>query len=342
MNTIATINDASANSADFQQTENDLTMIEPSAASNSDAFANKTKLQKKALNWIVTEPKTEKDMKKHVSAGVKILNGLNSAHLQFQKKTGMELVKQSILIGQICNKLKEQVKKPGQTWGMWVAENMKNGIEKRSLQKYMRIAAFPDAEQHAFLGIDRLDYLCTVINEESEDSVDEESDNPFDKSKDPVGYLFNRHHITKCSPEDLDGFKKCIDICIACEKLKKAGIEYDSDHVELLINGSKDDDDENNKFKFSKSVINELKTVKKAGEDTKQYIKKLALNKGKLAASDKDIHITLHDFNSLGERMIKVINVMLTKIDITTTIDKKILNDVEAKINELKAIAGIA
>ena len=74
-------------------------------------------------------------------------------------------------------------------WGEWAAKNIT--IEsKRNRQKYMKLARREECFQYTFLGVDRLDYLCSVTK-----------NNPTCKT---FSEFFEKHSISDVTKENIN------------------------------------------------------------------------------------------------------------------------------------------
>jgi hypothetical protein len=185
----------------------------------------------------------------------------------------------------------------------------------------MKIAECKDAAEYAFLGVDRLDYLCSFV------------DVKVDK---PIKTLIDRHELVKCldNEDDREHFKRCVDLVIACERLKKDNIDFNPIHVDHLnsITG----------FKFDKTLMKRLSEIKNDEKgDTKEFIRKLSLNNGVIAEDDKSPKKP-EDFNALGTRMLQTIEKMLKDPNSMNLIEKSIFESVVRKLDELKLAAKIS
>ena len=130
------------------------------------------------------------------------------------------LAERAIIIGIIFNHLKKYVKVSDVPWVVWAEKNLAF-LGKRNRERYMMLAKRIDCYPYTFLGIDRLEMLCSATKNSHE--------------KNPIGKLLRSHKIT-FDPEaetNLAEFKTKIDAVLGYERLQKKGLDID---FKLIVN----------------------------------------------------------------------------------------------------------
>jgi hypothetical protein len=86
----------------------------------------------------------------------------------------------SIHLGKYMNRVKELARKAGLLWEVWAGENLPF-IGKHNRSKFMNLARRTGCHKFSFLGVDRLDILCSATAES--------------KDLDPIKSFIERHSI---------------------------------------------------------------------------------------------------------------------------------------------------
>jgi len=217
---------------------------------------------------------------------------INLAHKYFAER--------AISIGLICIKLKELIKGTDKPWAAWAEENLPF-IAKRNREKFMMIAKRQDARPFTFLGVDRLEMLCSVTKEM--------------EGNDRIGDLFKKYEIPfdKESEMNLAEFKAMIDAAINNERLVRNGINVTFNLVTNIIALGVD---------FDKSLIRRLKDVQECGGNPESLLQKISLAGGK-DEMDATPEKRLQDFNHLGNRLIKTLDFIMEDQDQLVKIDRE-------------------
>lgn len=283
--------------------------------------AKQAKRQSKTLNLFERACKAvtgEAEIMKLIDEGKELARTLvGEANLQLNAAL-MNFAIMAIMIGGLLNKLKELVTRLGFDWAIWSNNNIQF-IKVRNRQKFMRIASRPDCHELAYLGVDRLDHVC---------SITKKSDGP-----EPIKQLFSKYGIDPDPAEEasLEQFKLNVDGAIICERLEKRGVVLPLEKIKEVIK----------KGHLDSAYINSLVEIKKAGGDP--AIKVDNDLQGTSDKSDDEAMQSSADFNSLAVKLRDVID-YITQEDneeAISTIDINILNELEKRIQELKARAGI-
>ena len=198
------------------------------------------------------------------------------------------LAERSIIIGTICNLLKKHMKVANVPWVVWAEKNL-SFIHKRNREKYMMLANRSDCYPYSFLGIDRLEMLCSATK--------------ASKDKDPIGTLLRSHNIT-FNPEDetnLAEFKAKIDAALSIERLSKKGLTVDFNLVVKVLRIGKE---------FDNALIKTLSNIQECDGDTTKHLENLLLTGGKESA-DYDVAKKPEDFNKLSNRLIQTIDYLI-------------------------------
>jgi hypothetical protein len=205
----------------------------------------------------------------------------------------------AISIGLICHKLKALIRGNKKPWAVWAEENLPF-IAKRNREKYMLLASRPDCWPVSFLGVDRMEMLCSVTRDmEGTDRISELFKNyaiPFDENMEI----------------NMSEFKAKIDAAINNERLTNNGLMINFNLVTNIVNLGVD---------FDKSMITRLKDIRDCGGNPETLLERLMLTGGK-----EDMEVTpekrLQDFNHLSSRLIKTLEVIMSDQDQLVKIDR--------------------
>jgi hypothetical protein len=214
----------------------------------------------------------------------------------------------AIQLGRLLLILKGMVKNCGQNWEPWAAENLPF-IKDRTRQVYMRIAAVPSAEDFASLGIERLDEIVSVIK-----GVE---------GANPIADFLATHDLTfdPEAEEDLEEFKKKVDLALDAQKLRKAGIEVSLDSIQQYKQDGK---------KVGSHLINVLKAVQKSGGDPNRYLTDPPEDE------ENDGEKRVQSFKKLAVSLQGTIIWILENEDYLEKVDIDLLEALEAKLADLK------
>lgn len=235
-----------------------------------------------------------------ISEGVKLIRELSADANRLINEANKNFADRAIAIGQICIKLKELIRGSGKPWDAWAEENLPF-IAQRNRQKYMMIANRPDCWPFSFLGVDRLEMLCSVTRDM--------------KGKERIGDLFKKYKIPfdDTTEVNMAEFKAMIDAAINNERLEKNGLNIEFKLVTNMLSIGVD---------FDKSMIKRLKDIQNCGGKPETLLQKISLAGGK-----EDIQVTpekrLQDFNNLTNRLIKTLDFIMGDQDQLVKIDRE-------------------
>ena len=309
----------------FKQTEETLQYPgTDSTAVNAIAFVDSAVIKKDAKSletWVAQCSSPQIERAKVIKYGVDLAKKIAQEITDAINLTNKEIAKRAIILGIILLKLKELTRKKNTFWTAWATENLPF-IAERNREKYMRLARRTDCHRYIFLGIDRLDLLCSSTEE------------PSPANPDPIGKLLAEYNIQFDSSLDLGEsweFKNKIDSVVNDQKLKKAGITVD---FAIVVNLTLI------KFKFDKSAIKELKHIQESGGNPEARLKTLSLHKGKEPAEEGK-EKRLQDFSSLASRLITTIDKILKDPAQYSKVEQKLFRRLVAKLMELQKAAGL-
>lgn len=210
--------------------------------------------------------------------------------------------------------IKEMVKKAGLPWDSWSETNL-GFIGKRNRQRMMHLAKRKDCHKYHFLGLDRLEILCSSTPE---------------KGPDPIGTFMSKYNIVFDPTQefDPDKFKKDVDTAINMERLSNEGVAVDAEIVKnLTLIGTK----------FDKNLVNRLKDVKDSGGDVNTCLKNISINKGQ-DSTEAGEEKRLRDFNSLSSRLIQTIDYIIQDDDQLEKVDVATLSNLLKKLVKLHKV----
>jgi hypothetical protein len=146
-----------------------------------------------------------------ISEGITLVMGLSADANQLINRANKSFAEKAIEIGKVCIRLKKLIRGFQKPWGVWAEENLPF-VAKRNREKYMLLASRPDCWPFSFLGVDRLEMLCSVTKEM--------------EGQDRIGDLLRKYNIgfDETTETNLSEFKTMIDIAISNERLIKNGL----------------------------------------------------------------------------------------------------------------------
>lgn len=256
------------------------------------------------------------------STGIELLKEITKKFNVKLSTTGTVLTNYALLLGKICNKLKQKIAAPGKKWEFWAEENIPF-LASRNRSKYMLLAERLDCHPYKFLGIDRLEYLCRVTKEWNE--------------KNPIGFLMEKYGIAYDAEDDaeesLKEFKNLVDAACHSERLINRKISANHELVKTLTHQN---------CKFKESLIKTLKGIIRSEGDPDIYLKTMIANGGK-EPSEKESSgkSRIEDFNSLSMNLMDAVDFITDKPEQIAKIDKKILLDLQDRINKLIESANL-
>lgn len=250
--------------------------------------------------------------------GIKLVERLvenSNRQINLAAKNNAEM---ALYIGTICLKLKEINKKSDAPWGVWAEENLPF-LDKRNRQKYMLLARRTDCHPYIYLGVDRVEVLCSMTK-----TSDEE---------DPIGALLAKYDIgfDENSEVNMNVFKRAIDAAISNERLMKNGVQVNFNLVNNIINIG---------VNVDKAMIRRLKDVQECGGNPETLLENLALNRG-LGDPEPNVEKRLKDFNTLSTRLGKTIDYIIQDVDQIENVDWETYEFLIQKLRELQEAAGV-
>lgn len=257
-----------------------------------------------------------------INEGIEIMEQITADTNRYINHMTMSHAKRAIIVGTIGNKLKPLVKQKGDSWSDWADKNLAF-IGRRNRERYMMIAKRADSHPYTFLGIDRLEMLCSATKKA--------------EGKDPIGDLLRCHDIT-FDPEaeiNLQAFKAKIDATLSSQRLAKQGLTVDFNLiVNLLCIGVEVDN----------SLIRTLSTIQNSGGDPARHLENLVSSGGKETV-DSESAGNPKDFNKLSNRLIQTIENLIKGFTNETVpineMDRDAFSTLRIKLEELNSIANL-
>jgi rubrerythrin len=282
---------------------------------DEDGHADALKNWEKKLNKAKGSQKDEV-----IAEGIELALSISHDTNKLINVMSKNLAERAIIIGAICNQLKKHIKIANTPWIVWAEQNL-SFIGKRNREKYMMLANRSDCYPYSFLGIDRVEMLCSATK--------------ASKEKDPIGTLLQSHSII-FDPEaetNLAEFKAKIDAALSIERLTKKGLNVDFNLVvNLLYVGVEVDN----------ALIKTLSNIQECGGDTTKHLEKLLLTGGKESA-DYDGAKRPEDFNKLSNRLIQTIDYLIEGCSKqTVSIDQLDKNSYTLLISKLAELSRAA
>jgi hypothetical protein len=255
------------------------------------------------------------DRSKVLKSGVELAKRIAEAMNKLINLTAKDVAKRAIHLGTIFLQLKELVKGTETPWTVWADENLPF-IGERNREKYMGLAKRKDCYPYAFLGVDRLDMLCSATKDSKEDN--------------PIGALLAKYNIPfdEKSEDNVTEFKNLLDSALNNEKLLKNGVTVDFPLVKNLTLS---------KFDFDKSFLKELKHIQESGGSAEARLQKLSMNNGKETDED-DGEKRIQDFNTLSNRLIKTIEYIVKDSGQHAKVDQNTFSRLLEKLSELQKL----
>jgi hypothetical protein len=260
--------------------------------------------KKAVATWLGQIKKPKKGQKlpteQLVQGGIELIKSISADANRLMNEANKNFADRAIAIGQIFLKLKELIRGNEKPWGAWAEENLPF-IAKRNREKYMMIAGRPDCWPFSFLGVDRLELLCSVTRAM--------------EGNDRIGDLLQKYEIPFDDGLEMNmaEFKAVVDAAINNERLIKSGLTINFNLVTNIINLGVD---------FDKSLIRRLKEISDCGGDPEALLQKISLTGGR-----EDMDVTperrLQDFNHLTNRLIKTLDFIMDDQDQLVKIDRE-------------------
>jgi hypothetical protein len=270
-------------------------------------------------SWTAQCKEPQPDRSKLIKSGVEFAKKIAKDMNELINFTAKDVAKRAIHLGMIFLQLKEMVKGTETPWTVWADENL-HFIGERNREKYMGLAKRKDCYPYAFLGVDRLDLLCSVTKDSKEDN--------------PIGALLTKYDIRfdEQAEVNMKDFKDSLDSVLNNERLLKNGIAVDFPLVKNLTL---------NKFDFDKSCLKELKHIEESGGSAEARLRKLSMNNGKETDED-DGEKRIQDFNTLSNRLIKTIDYIVKDSGQHSKVDQNTFSRLLEKLAELQKLVNLA
>jgi hypothetical protein len=264
------------------------------------------------VGWQNNCQKLDVNPKEMLLQGIDLLKAGYADFHSFKHLFGRYDAEWTFHLGGFLNQMKSLAKKAGFMWEPWAAEKL-SFIGKRSRVKFMNLGRRVDCHRFSFLGVDRLDVLCSATADS--------------KDPDPIGDFLTRHNIAFDPTREfnLEEFKAAVDAALNNEKLVKSGIQAEFALVQdLTLVG----------VKFEKSLVQKLKAVSDSGGDVNTCLRTLSINKGQ-DSTETDEDKRLQDFNNLSNRLIKTIDYIIKDDDQLDRVDVTTLTVLMKKLHKL-------
>jgi hypothetical protein len=253
-----------------------------------------------------------------VNAGLELLHEFNMVFSKAESGVEAVFAKYSIRRGLILLKLKQLVKKAGQSWDAWATIHVPY-VSQRTRIDSMRLASRSDCHRYFFLGSERLLMLVRATEHYN--------------VEDPIGEFMTKHGI-RFNPHSskIKKFKWAVDAALNAERLEKVGVTTaDSRIVKALTQYVPSMD--NNLLMTAKAVVD-------SNGDINRYFEKLIVGKGK-EQNPLEINKVVKDFNTSGTKLIQIIDYMFRNQDTIETLNAEIVIALQEKLAELKKLANI-
>ena len=269
-------------------------------------------------DWLKKSKEETADIDEKIRSGVELARTEAANYNKLIHVTDKCLAQRAFLLGGIFLRLKKLSRNSGMLWGVWAEKNLPF-ISKRNREKFMLLAKRKDCHPYAFLGVDRLDLLCSATKESKDDN--------------PIGVLLQKYQISfdDKSEVNLVEFKLSIDSALNTERLLRNGVTADLEIVkDLTRNGAE----------FDKSFVRKLKDIQECGGNPQTYLNNLSMNRGEESSESKD-EKRLQDFNTLSNRLIQTIDFLFEDEDNIAMVDKATLEILYEKLLKLRSAANM-
>ena len=277
----------------------------------------------KLMTWENLCRSEDTNPKELMEQGVTILHESFADYNSLRHLFGQYDAKWAIKLGGILINQKKLVRKAGLEWGEWAAQNLPF-IGKRTREKFMNLAKRRDCHQYSFLGVDRLDVLCSATKE----SDDENESNR-------IGAFMTKYEIEFDPTQEFDPqeFKTQVDTALNRERLIGKGLPADPVYVRDLTVAGKE---------INGSIIKKMKDIQECGGDPEAYLKNLTLTSGQSAKDDDEGETTVIDFNNLSNRLIRTIDYLIKdKEDEIVKVDPGTFEKLLKKLEMLQKLAPV-
>lgn len=291
----------------------DVTLLAPAAEDDEDKNA--------VDGWLgqITKPKKGQKFPKEklIGQGIELAQKISAAANREINLAHQYFAYRAIIIGRICLNLKELIKGFDKPWGSWAEENLPF-IAKRNREKYMLIASRQDCHPFTFLGVDRLEMLCSVTKKMD--------------GEDRIGDLFRKYEIPFNDEMEmnLNEFKTMIDAAINNEKLVRNGLTINFNMVANVVNIGVD---------FDKALIRRLKEIDDCGGNPETLLQKIALTGGR-EDNEPTAEKRLQDFNHLANRLLVTLDFLEKDQDQLVKIDRETFTKLIDKLVSIQELSN--
>lgn len=265
-------------------------------------------------DWLKKTKEETRDLDEKIRSGVELARTEAANFNKLVHVTGKSLAERAFQIGAILIRLKALSRGSGLLWGIWAEKNL-TFINKRNREKFMLLAKRKDCHRYAFLGVDRLEHLCSVTKEI--------------KGDDAIGPFLAKYEISfdEDAEVSLNEFKLSIDSALNAERLLQSGITAD---LALVKNLTQRD------IEFDRSFLRKLKDIQDCGGNPQTYLSNLSINRGEESVESEGAK-RLQDFNTLSNRLIKTIDFLMEDEDNIVMVDKTTLDVLFEKLLKLRS-----
>jgi hypothetical protein len=273
-----------------------------------------------ASTWLSRVNEEGLDYKDHLQTGIERFKEVYADFNTFGHVVGKINTTWAIHLGKFLLGLKVVVKKADELWEPWAEVNLPM-IGKRTREKFMNLAKRTDCHRYDFLGVERLDVLCSATREMF-----------AKKEPDPIGSFMQRHGIVfdPTKEFELEAFKIQVDTAINQDRLTAGGLEVDPAIVKTLTVSGKP---------VNKSLVRKLTDIRDNGGSIAQYMTQLARTAGQKEAEQEEKH--LKDFNHYSNRLIQAIDYVIRNEDQLERINPKSFFHLKRKLEILQRAADL-
>jgi hypothetical protein len=261
--------------------------------------------------WLAACESGAAEPEKLLTEGLQMLSREVALLNSFMSLARRDEAKRAITAGTILNMLQALTKRAKLKWQAWCTDNLPF-VSQRKIEMYSRLAVRVDCHLYTFLGIDRLDRLCT------------ETAGDVKVVKDPIGAFMAKHHIA-FNPEeefDLDAFSFEVDVALNKDKLIKNSLEEaDLNLVRAITRKQR---------KLEGSLLGELKRIKKSGGNINIHLQDLALNRKD--EEEPESEKRPKEFNKLSNGLIKSIDYIIRDPEQIDKVDAGIFENLLKKL----------
>ncbi len=264
--------------------------------------------------------------------------------------------KYRILLGSALNITKAALKQHDKSasWEIYFKEQI--GMGKWSLssaEKYMKLAKIQHVRRWAFLGLERLESIRTVLDKEGYLKFLEKEDrngDDYDPNYDAYEEFFKDHNISiSFEEENIDAFRVAIDAAVLKRKIvlyykKRNENVPDNKKVENTVKDDLIDDLISDGIEMKSKIIGDLYRYDKDGTDPNSLLEDMQLsNSNKISKENND---RLTDIRTIDGIPV-LVSELRSKVkyfnnhkDLIVKIKPQHIRDLETELNALKALVA--